>query len=594
MRPESNFTSGLAVISLCASLAVTGVAAAQGPASAAAQPAGLSRAVPVPALPDSSLRNEPPAPVSESALAIRQILDRPPQGGLETTQGRRLWKEVQRFYMGRGWEPAWVGKDGSAPLSAQLFATARHAESDGLEPSQYPVPDLETALAARNVDPERRAELDVRLTHLFMTLGRHLAFGRLNPRDLETEEWYLRRPTVDFSAVLASALVSADVAGALEGLAPQDSGYAALREGLRRLRQVAAAGGWPRVAGKFVAARGDTQTALETVRAYLRATGDYPAGPDWNPDVMDGILEAAVRSFQKHHGLAVDGVLGPRTLAEMAVPVGDRIRTVLVNLERRRWFPGVSEREVLVNVPEYMLRLYDHGNPVHRMRVIAGAKDTPTPTFTDQITYMETNPPWHVPRSIASAEILPKILADPAYLATENFAVIDSAGKVVNPDSVQWAGMQPETLAYRFRQEPGAGNPLGSIKFIFPNQFSIYLHDTPNDRPFALADRALSHGCVRIEHPLSFASYLLRDDPHWSGERVAQVVKSGERKWIYLKEPMPITMVYFTAFVGEDGALNFRKDVYGRDAKLAEALAAYVTPRLQVGSFTADLTRSPR
>jgi len=562
-------------------------------APAVTHPADPPASPPI-AAPDAATSSQALTPLSKTAQELRHILDRTPQSSLETTQGRRIWKDVQRFYEERGWEPAWVHAMGAGSPAGQLFATARHADSHGLDPSQYPVQELETALNARPTDPERRAELDIRLTHLFMTLGRHLAYGRLNPRDLEIEEWYLRRPVVDFPATLAGAFASGNISGALEALAPQDADYQALRRALADLRRTAAAGGWPKVAGKFVAAKGDTQAALDAVRVHLRATGDYPSGPDRDPSVMDGILTEAVQRFQQRHGLKVDGVLGPATLAEMQVPVEARIRTVLVNLERRRWYPGVGPREVLVNVPEYMLRVYDRGNPVHRMRVIAGAKDTPTPTFSDQITYMETNPPWHVPQSIASAEILPKILADPAYLTAENFAVIDSAGRVVNPDSIQWAGLEAETLAYRFRQAPGDKNPLGSIKFIFPNQFSIYLHDTPNDRPFALVDRALSHGCVRIEHPLSFASYLLRNDKHWSVERMAQIVKSGERKWIYLDDPMPITMVYFTAFPDEDGRLNFRKDVYGRDTALAEALAAYTAPRLQVGAFTADLTGSRR
>jgi murein L,D-transpeptidase YcbB/YkuD len=293
---------------------------------------------------------------------------------------------------------------------------------------------------------------------------------------------------------------------------------------------------------------------------------------------MDDILAAGVANFQRRNGLTPDGVIGPKTIAQMRVTAAQRVRTVILNLERWRWLPDtLAVRHVMVNIPSYDLEVREDGRVVLAMRVITGTKDTPTPFFQESIRHLEINPAWHVPESIASAEILPKVQLDSDYLLSENISVFDTAGKRVDPEQVEWKSLDAASLPYRFRQEPGAENPLGSIKFLFPNQWSVYLHDTPNTKLFKKDYRALSHGCIRIERPLDMAEYLLRGQTSWTKEDLVEFVKSGKRRWIDLKNPMPIYIVHFTAFSEPDGSLDFRPDLYGRDALLENAMRSYVS-----------------
>jgi murein L,D-transpeptidase YcbB/YkuD len=501
-------------------------------------------------------------------------------GIYDTPESRRHWKILRSFYAERGYRPGWSDGRGGFPLAALLFSEIRHCADHGLDPFLYPVNPLEARIReAVAWDPRRWAEIDLSLSYLFVTYTAHLGRGRVDPRDLPEVEWYLPKRRVGLARVLAAALESGEIEKTLHAAAPQQPEYRRLVSGLHRLRD-ASVSGWPRIPNwKFKAEPGDTLSELSVVRFYLEAVGDLPPGPTRNPAVMDDILEAGVARFQGRHGLTTDGVIGPKTIAQMRVTAAQRVRTVILNLERWRWLPDtLAARHVMVNVPSYDLEVRDSARVVLAMRVIAGTKDTPTPSFQETIRHLEINPAWHVPESIASAEILPKVQVDPDYLLSENISVFDTLGKRVDPALVEWKSLDPGSLPYRFRQEPGAENPLGSIKFLFPNQWSVYLHDTPNTRLFNKDYRALSHGCIRIEKPLDMATYLLEGQALWTKDALVEFVKSGKRRWIDLKNPLPIYIVYFTAFAERDGALNFRPDIYGRDALLENAMRAYASP----------------
>jgi murein L,D-transpeptidase YcbB/YkuD len=253
----------------------------------------------------------------------------------------------------------------------------------------------------------------------------------------------------------------------------------------------------------------------------------------------------------------VTGKVDEETLTELAVPVRERIRQLQVNMERWRWLPAsLGQRYILVNVPEFRLDVVEAEKTVLTMRVIVGKDQSRTPAFSDQMSYIELNPFWNVPESITEAEILPKLAADPDYLARNDMEVVSEAGE-----------------EYRLRQRPGPSNPLGDIKFMFPNEFNIYLHDTPADHLFHRAERGFSHGCIRLEKPLDLARYLLKEDPRWTSASLEAAIATGENRTIQLGRRIAVHILYWTAWVEDDGTVQFRKDLYGHDTRLERALA---------------------
>jgi L,D-transpeptidase YcbB len=275
-------------------------------------------------------------------------------------------------------------------------------------------------------------------------------------------------------------------------------------------------------------------------------------------------------------GLEQDGLIGQNTFAALNVPAGERVRQILLNLERRRWMadnPG--ERYVFVNLADFELKVVDGPRTVFDTRVVVGAPYHRTPVFSGEMTYLEINPYWNVPPSIARKELLPKIKADPGYLAANDFELLsdwsDSA-RALDPHSIDWSTVTPERFTYKLRQGPGAGNALGHIKFMFPNQFNIYLHDTPARGLFARDVRDFSHGCIRVQDPETFGAFVLAKQSGWSLDTIDAAIATGKRQIVTLDAPLPVHIAYLTAWVNKDGTVHFRRDVYGRDAILAAHL----------------------
>jgi L,D-transpeptidase YcbB len=281
-----------------------------------------------------------------------------------------------------------------------------------------------------------------------------------------------------------------------------------------------------------------------------------------------------VKRFQRRHGLEPDGVVTPLLDAELNVPIAKRIAQIRLNLERWRWLPReLGDPHILVNIPEYRLEVWDHEDVPLAMNVVVGKKDTPTPIFADRMTYVVFAPYWNVPPDIVEKETLPSVMNDPAFLERANMEVIDKSGNVLDPASIDLSN--PE--AYRFRQRPGTSNSLGLVKFMFPNQYNVYLHDTPADSLFARATRSLSHGCVRVEQPDALAQYVLRDQPAWTPEHIDEAMHGEEETIVKLKAPLPVYLGYWTARVSSDGVMQFRRDVYGVDGHQAALLTDRLT-----------------
>jgi murein L,D-transpeptidase YcbB/YkuD len=324
-----------------------------------------------------------------------------------------------------------------------------------------------------------------------------------------------------------------------------------------------------------------SEPRVAALRARLLASNDaeearLAAGAPAGPEMYDPQLEAAVLRFQHRHGLAQDGKVGPRTLAALNVPVDERIRQMVLNLERRRWMPDDrGERYVFVNLADFELKVVHEPKTVFDTRVVVGAPYHRTPAFSAEMTYLEINPYWNVPPSIARNELLPEIKADPGYLAANGFELLadwNDSATAIDPWSVDWSRIAADDFAFRLRQRPGEGNALGRIKFMFPNPFNVYLHDTPARHLFEKAERSFSHGCIRVEQPESFGAVVLDGQDDWSLELIKGAIARGERMIVPLERPLPVHVEYLTAWVNKDGTVHFRNDVYGRDARLAEAL----------------------
>jgi murein L,D-transpeptidase YcbB/YkuD len=313
----------------------------------------------------------------------------------------------------------------------------------------------------------------------------------------------------------------------------------------------------------------------------LRASNDpeearLAAATPASSEVYDDQLQAALIRFQERHGLAPDGRVGPKTRAALNVPIDARIQQMVLNLERRRWMPDDrGARYVFVNLADFELKVVHEPKTVLDTRVVVGAPYQRTPVFSAEMTYVVINPYWHVPPGIARNELLPKIREDPRYLAANDFELLSDwseSATLLDPLAIDWSAVSAQAFPYKLREKPGPGNALGRIKFMFPNRFNVYMHDTPARALFEKTVRSFSHGCIRVERPEEFGAVVLGRQPGWSLDRIQAAIARGERRIVTLAAPLPVHITYLTAWVNKDGSVHFRDDVYGRDALLAEAL----------------------
>ncbi len=488
-------------------------------------------------------------------------------------EGKKLWKLTRQFYERRQFAPAWI--NGTKPRAQldQLVTALKSASHEGLDPEMYNVALLEQRreeagkgfLTSKGFEIESAGSLDVWLTYLYMKYASDLADG-LSDLAHADPTWQIKPEKFDPAAHLEQALQDDTVDTSLLKLTPENQQYRALRQVLSDYRTMAANGGWTKVPATARLKPGQRSLHVPTVAARLAASGDFKGSvpPAGQAAVYSDDLHESVKRFQRRHGLMDDGIVGPPTIAEMNVPIEARIRQVELNLERWRWLPRtLGDRHILVNIPEYRLEVWEGGQVPVTMKVVVGKSDTPTPIFNDEMTYLVFSPYWNVPPDIAQGETLPEVMKDPGFLARMNMEVVDTKGQAIDPLSIDLS----DPTQYRFRQRPGAANSLGLVKFMFPNQYNVYLHDTPSDSLFARASRSFSHGCVRLEQPLALAEYILRDQPDWTKARIEEAMHANEERTVKLRAPIPVYLGYWTARVSPDGVMQFRKDVYGIDAK---------------------------
>lgn len=444
---------------------------------------------------------------------------------------------LRRFYDEHGDVPIWATRQ---VQSSTLWHAVLNAQDQGLDPDDFHI----AAFAKTGLSPTDR---DLLLSDAFLGYAEALARGVV-PSAARTDDEDLTPGPVDVVAALDGAMTSADPKAAIDALAPKTPDYAALRRAYEAYRAMAKAGGWPHVP--------ETQSPERTriLQRRLAIEGYLPVG--YATNLMDAGTTQALKKFQERHGLTPDGVIGNGTLIELNVPAELRVRQIAVNLERLRWLPrDIGPDRVWVNIANEELQLFRNNEPVFTTRVVVGQSDKQTPEFSAQILSVLYNPPWYIPYGIAQKEIMPLVEADPNYLDRHHMTIRDN-GSIL--------------------QEAGPYSALGRLKFEMPNRFDVYLHDTPQHAYFARANRRLSHGCVRVQDPRELASLLLGI----SEDQVTKNIDTGNTYRHALAQPLPVFMVYQTAFIDTDGTLAFRPDVYERDNDIAQHLILHIQPPL--------------
>lgn len=484
---------------------------------------------------------------------------------------------LNRIYAPRDFVPLWIDAGGNAAKADVIIDRLKRADQDGLNPADYGVAAIESRGAVK--DSAALADLDLLLTQGLVRFGGDVRVGRVSPEVIDPALKPFARNR-DGDALIAAALAADDLGDYLDGLGPSDPRYRRLKRTLRWYRDIAAKGGWPDIPDGETLKPGMHDPRVRALRERMAITGDIFGIPK-DPDLFDPNVERAVRFFQQRHGLDVDGAVGRKTRQAMNVQVERRIAAIVLNLERRRWLAtDLGKRFVFVNIADAVVKLIDDDKTLLDMRAVVGTPFHMTPVFSEEITYLRLNPYWNVPSSIARRELLPKAKEDPRYLSDRGIRVLprgSGQGAWVDAATIDWSAISASKFPYRLRQDPGPRNALGRVKIMFPNEYSVYLHDTPSRNLFGKSVRAFSHGCIRLHKPLRLAEMLLADQVKWNRKAIDAVLESKQTKTVRLTKPIPVHISYLTAWVNKDGSVHFRPDVYGRDKRLASAVREHAS-----------------
>lgn len=474
--------------------------------------------------------------------------------------------EIRVFYAARGHQYAWFVND-SLTTGAEAMLNLLDPTGNGREAAPWRMLVAE-ARSDSVLSDSLRLHVELGLTAQFFLMA-HKEYGGYVQGDLRELDWYIPRRKKNYTMLLDSLVAGRTDLSPIEPVHPQ---YQGLKYRLQRYYEAEAEG--PLDTFAFHNARvamGDTLPELCDLRHRLFQLGDL--GVDSITYTMDSTLFNGIVNFQERHGLKGTGKLDADLAAALNVPIAERIRTILLNMERLRWVnPTPPKDHILVNIPEYRLHVFENGKDTLSMNVVVGAVATHTVIFSGELSQIAFAPYWNIPKSIIRNEVAPAMRRNANYLAKQRMELVRGS-EIVPTSSVDWSTWQGDG-PFRVRQRPGANNSLGLVKFLFPNEYSIYLHDTPAKSRFIPEKRAFSHGCIRLSEPKKLADYLLRNDSTWTPDAIEKAMHASKEKVINLRPPMPVTIGYFTAWVDTEGRLNFRDDVYGHDARLARELFA--------------------
>jgi murein L,D-transpeptidase YcbB/YkuD len=459
----------------------------------------------------------------------------------------------------------------------QLLDAVCTIREDGLDPQDYHLKELllyqKATRTTGNNDHWLSTDFDILLTDSFIRLIYHLYFGKVDPATLHPG-WNLFRQLNNRNParIILEIIQGGAIRSTIDSLRPKNPEYLRLKTALAQYRKIQSNGGWAPIPKGDILRKGDRSSRISLLRKRLALTDHAPALSD-DPEFFDQSLEKAVKRFQTREEIDPDGVVDRPTLIELNHPVEWRIDQIRANLERMRWFlHDLPEQFVVVDIAGFFIHYYDHGRLAWKARAQVGDPYTETPCFKADIQYIVLNPSWTVPPSIAKRVFLPMLHQDPDSLKQTNIKIVDYEGKIVDPTNINWESYETRQFPYKFYQEAGPANPLGRIKFICPNPFHVYLHDTPDKKYFRENWRAFSAGCIRVENPFEFAVILLGDNNRWHLEKIKNMANSGKTRTIFIPRKMPVMFLYVTVVAEQDGMIYFRDDLYGRDEALIHGL----------------------
>lgn len=481
--------------------------------------------------------------------------------------------DLPRFYSNRAFEPAWMDEKNRKDLIESL----KSSFDEGLMPEDYHLERIEALnkkSAGSELSKEEMADLDLLMTDALILYASHLLDGKLDQSEIR-KKWDVERNEGPSNpdSLLTATLHNRNVKSVLEDLKPKHYMYKLMKFHLKKLRSEAASGGWPKVSEGETLRPGDTASRIPQIRKYLIAVGDLNDVETENSEIFDDELEAAVKKFQWRHRLTNDGIIGKGTIEQMQVPIEKRIENIILNLERTRWIlQEFDEDFLIVNIAGFHVRRITNKKEVFESRVIVGKYHRETPVFKGLMKYIVINPTWTLPYSIATHETLPQLKKDPGYLAAKHMEVMDRNGKILDHSTIDWSQYSAGNFPFIIRQKAGPWNALGEVKFMFPNKYAVYLHDTPSRGLFNQQDRAFSHGCIRTEDKWGLLMSLMNDPEVWNMDKINEILKTGETTNITLPKPINIYLIYLTAAVDQDNNLMFMKDVYKRDKDISKAM----------------------
>lgn len=489
---------------------------------------------------------------------------------------------LTEVYASESPQPYWVSPAGPGPSARVVLSFLKTAEAEGLNPANYEVEEIQALFGART--PQNLALLDTLLTYNLIKYIHDVHYGRIKQPHADVRR-FPRAQAIEFKPreVLAKALAAPDIGVYLEGLPPAHEHYAGLKKALALYREIQRQGGWPDVPAGPTIRPGDEDTRIPSIIHRLAVTGDLEHGAERADPAAQYSqqLAASVARFQKRHGLAPDGVIGEKTIAAMNVSVDERVRQIIINMTRWRWQDHyLGEKYILVNIAGFNLSAFDADAEAFSFPVIVGKFKHQTPVFSDRISSIEINPYWNIPDKIARDEELPDLRKDPQSLVRRRIRLFQGWSEdapEIDSTAIDWHAVSPAMMnRYRLRQDPGPWNALGRIKFVFPNTYSVYLHDTPAHGLFARHMRDFSHGCIRVSDPVRLAAFLLAaEDKGWTPEKIKSAIDAQKRVVIRLAEPVPVHITYQTAWFDKDGIVCFNNDIYGRDGKMLAALFSH-------------------
>ncbi|MBT3178182.1 MAG: L,D-transpeptidase family protein [Desulfobacula sp.] len=497
---------------------------------------------------------------------IRKIIENPSlYNGIENIF---CVETLTSIYEENSFQPFWT----DTSIAATFIDTLRAAKYEGLEPNDYHYDFLVKKIP--NSSAESKSLRDVLLTDAFLLYSNHLLSGKLKPEDLHPE-WNLQRRKEDIIALFKRSVNSENLFSNLEKIKPKQPGYIELKKKLKYYYDLTEE-------IKYIVSKGSilkpktTDKRIPEIRNNLEIIEMTRLTVPEDKTLYDDDLFVLIKQFQGRHGLNSDGWIGDNTIKMLNMSISDRINVIKVNLERLKWMPDdYGETYILVNLSDYMLSLYKGNRLAAQHKVIIGKSYRKTPIFSDKMTYLVFNPTWTVPPTILKNDIIPAVRKDKDYLKKKNIRIFKvntlNAGEVASED-LDWENLSGKNFPYTLVQIPGPSNSLGQIKFMFPNKYNIYIHDTPDKQLFQKEEKNFSSGCIRVEGPVKLAEIILKDLPEWNREKIDSIIATNKETTIRLPKPIAVHILYWTSWVDDNGVIQFRKDIYSRDVAVLEGL----------------------